>query len=364
MFYRRNAALLLVLCALAGVCAAQAVDQNSGQNLGGTDRGSQLNDVKRPPEHSGTSAVVGESKAKRQDSGVAPRVDVDLSDLLMQHKYDELEQAAQTMRANKTRTAGGIWQLFLFYDSVNGAMEQDLRVLGELQKWVIAKPESVTAHVALAEAYVSLGFAARGGGSADTVSDAGWVALHKQAEIALEEANKASRLGRDPHIYYVLMEVALAEGWDKQRTRQVFEKALADEPDYYHTFRMYAYYLLPKWYGDGPEAEELGEELYQRVGGKEGLFLYFEIATLVNCPCGGDQSLQKMSWERVKEGYAALQELYGANNVDNNRFLYMAYAQHDKSAANSVAQKITGWENTVWRRQESFEVARAWALMP
>lgn len=364
MFWPRNAVLLLLLCALAGGCAAQDVEQNEGRSLGDVVHETSGKNIAHPSEQSDSKTAVDASTAKQENSGRTPAGDVDLVGLLMQHKYDELEQAAQRMRTNKTRTVGGIWQLFLFYDSVNGAIEQNLKVLGELQKWVQARPESVTAHVALAEAYVSLGFAARGGGSADTVSDAGWAALHAQAAIALEQANEAARLGRDPDIYYVLMEVALAEGWDQQRTRQVFEKAFAEDPGYYHTFRMYAYYLLPKWYGDGPEAEKLGEELYRRVGGKEGLFLYFEIATLVNCACGGDQPLEKMSWERVKQGYAALQELYGANNVDNNRFLYMAYAQHDKAAANSVTQKIAGWENTVWHNQESFEAARAWALTP
>jgi hypothetical protein len=115
------------------------------------------------------------------------------------------------------------------------------------------------------------------------------------------------------------MVIALAQGWDRQRTRQLFEQALAHEPGYYHAFREYATYLLPKWYGEVGEAEEVAQELYRRVGGKEGPFLYFEVAPVIGCDCAGaDARLQKMSWEKVKEGFAALEELYGANSRDKN----------------------------------------------
>ena len=40
-----------------------------------------------------------------------------------------------------------------------------------------------------------------------------------------------------------------------------------------------------------------------------------------------------MSWEKIKQGYAAIDRLYGQSNLKANRFAYMAYLLGDKAAA-------------------------------
>jgi len=75
-----------------------------------------------------------------------------------------------------------------------------------------------------------------------------------------------------PHWYVVLQSVARTQGWEKAHVRALFEKAVSFEPDYYHYYREYALYLLPKWYGEEGEAEAFAEEVSTRVGGKQGGF--------------------------------------------------------------------------------------------
>ena len=58
-----------------------------------------------------------------------------------------------------------------------------------------------------------------------------------------------------PHWYFVMLEIARDQGWDKQLTRSLFERAIALEPAYYHSYREYANDLLPKWNGERGEAE-------------------------------------------------------------------------------------------------------------
>lgn len=355
--------IIVAFCMLA-VFATPLLAQDEQPSLGDVARQNQRNKANQPPARPEVKTLVDESNAEHEDSGGEPQASVDVKGLLFQHHYDELEKAAGRARINKTRTKGGLWQLYLFYNAVDEASRADAQVVTELKKWVAAHPESLTARVALAQAYIALGFHARGSGYANAVTQSQWAGLANGAELALDTIREASRIGTDPHMYFVLMEIAVAEGWDKQQTRSLFERALSEEPDYYHTFREYANYLLPKWYGDEFEAESLGEELYQRVGGRQGLFLYFEIATVIGCDCSeADAQVSQMSWDRIKQGYAALQELYGANNRDNNRFLRMAVAHKDKAAAQPVAAKIgDDWEDDIWRSRASFETARAWAL--
>lgn len=249
-----------------------------------------------------------------------PPTSLDVGQLLAAQRYDDLDHAIDVARSQKTRGPGGVWQLYLIYEAIHEAAKENPEVLVQVQKWAAVRPESTAARIALAEAYVAVGFKSRGTGNADSVTGAGWKDLADNADRAVATLKQLTGAGGDPHVFYVLMEIALAQGWDKAATRQIYERALAADPAYYHTFREYALYLLPKWYGNSTSAEDMAEDLYRRVGGKEGLFLYFEVGTVIGCDCGPAPLLKHMSWERVKAGYEALQELYGATNRDHNRF--------------------------------------------
>jgi hypothetical protein len=92
--------------------------------------------------------------------------------------------------------------------------------------------------------------------------------------------------------------------------------------------------------------------------------LYFEVATVISCDCDPAPHLERMSWERVKAGYAALQELYGATNRDHNRFALLAFAHADKPAARAAFKSISAFDPDIWNSQLGFETAKGWALEP
>ena len=296
--------------------------------------------------------------------GNVPPTSLDVGQLLAAQRYDDLDHAIDAARSQKTRGPGGVWQLYLIDEAIHKAAKENSEVLEQVQKWAAARPESTAARIALAEAYVAVGFKSRGTGDADSVTDAGWKDLADNGDRAVATLKQLTGAGGDPHVSSVLMEIALAQGWDNATTRQIYEHALAAEPAYYHTFRQYALYLLPKWYGEGTSAEDMAEDLYGRVGGKEGLFLYFEVGTVIGCDCGPAPLLEPMSWERVKAGYKALQELYGATNRDHNRFALLAFAHGDKPAARAAFKSITAFDRDVWNTQLGFEKAKGWAQQP
>lgn len=338
--------------------------QDAQPSLGDLARAARHEKANQPASRPEVKALVDQFNAEHaeSDGGVQPSINV--KQLLAEQRFDDLDNAAEAARSHKTREPGGVWQLFLIYEAINDAARADSEVIEQLQKWAEARPQSITARIALADAYVTLGFKARGKGFADAVTDAAWQGLADNSDRAVATLKQLSNGGRDPHVYYVLMQLALARGWDNQTTRQIFEQALAAEPGYYHTFRQYANYLAPKWYGEGEDAEQLAEELSRRVGGKEGLFLYFEVATVVGCDCDNAPKLEHMSWPKVKNGYAALEELYGTTNRDNNRFALLAVAHGDKPAAQAVFHKIAAFDHDVWSSQSTFETVKAWALQP
>jgi Domain of unknown function (DUF4034) len=290
---------------------------------------------------------------------------------LVERNFIQLEKAAKEARSGKGRFAGGVWKLFVIYEALSTpivgerANDSDWNVhLTALREWASAQPESVTARVALAETYVNFADKARGSGYANTVSDDGWKLYKERVEIAASILAEASRLKEKcPYWYEAMQHVALTQGWEKSQARQLFEQAVAFEPGYYHYYREYGNFLLPKWYGAPGETEAFAKEVSIRVGGQEGKFLYFEIASLLACQCDSSEAaLAEMSWPQIKEGYTALEQLYGLSNLKMNRFAYMAFVAGDKRAAQAAFAMIgNDWDHQIWRSSAKYESTRAWA---
>jgi hypothetical protein len=295
-----------------------------------------------------------------------------MAELLSHHDFDGVEHAADIARSNKSRFPGGPWKLYVFYDTISKpvggrqAGDADWNAhLALLQQWVSRKPQSGTAHIALAQAYLHYGSKARGNGSAGTVTDEGGQSYGGRSQMAFSNLKEAATLpGRCPYWYEAMMQVAIAQGWSKSRTKELVDESISYEPDFYHVYREYANYLQPKWYGKEGEAEAFGNAISQRIGGDEGSFVYFEIATVLNCtPCGNSENIDNLSWPKIKEGYVALERLYGTSPLKRNRFAFLTVKFRDKAAAREVFLQIgDNWDQDVWANRETFEAAKVWAI--
>jgi hypothetical protein len=286
--------------------------------------------------------------------------------------FDELEKTANEARIGKSRFVGGVWKLFAFYLAVGRIPDGEPSTeaawtarLTTLKIWESAHPESVTARVALAEMYVNYAWDGRGSGSADTVTQSQWKLLRERAELARSTLIVAARLKEKcPYWYEAMQHVAQAQGWKKSEARELMQQAVLFEPDYYHFYREFAYFLEPRWYGQPGEAEAFADEISNRVSGQQGNFLYFEIASLLTCQCNPDPAhMANLSWPKIQRGYAALDQLYGVSNLKRNRFAYMAYLGADRPVAGVVLTQIgDNWDKEIWGGKERFESIRAWAV--
>ncbi len=291
-----------------------------------------------------------------------------------QSDFAQLEKEAREVRASRSRLKGGLWKLFAFYDALDtpspnpGSSNSDWEghILA-VKKWVAAYPNSATARITLAESYVNRGWAARGSGYSNTVSDSGWNLLREQTELAKSTLLDAARLEEKCPFWYESMQViARDEGWPKQDMRTLFDEAVAFEPTYYHFYREYANTLLPKWYGEEGEIQAFAEDVSTRLGEPDGSIIYFEIASMLACQCDKEMdSLAKMSWPKVKKGYSDLQRLYGTSNLKMNRFAYMSVLSGDKISARETFLMLgDSWSEHVWPSAEHFETAKRWASTP
>jgi hypothetical protein len=287
--------------------------------------------------------------------------------LLDQEKFKELDEFGSAARSSKARFAGGGWLLYTFYIGVahprDNTDEGWQALIARLQRWKAASPQSISASVALASAYVSWAWKARGTGVAETVSADAWPLFEErihQAKAILIEAWELPE--KCPEWFDVMQMVARAEGWDKNRANELLAKAIALEPEYYYNYEEHAQFLLPQWYGEEGEAARFAADISDKIGGKQGDIIYFRIAAALDCKCTKDTYLSHSSWPRIRRGYDTMEQLYGTHPLKLNQIAYMAVKAGDGDYANNIFTRIgDNWEQSIWQDRQYFEASRAWA---
>lgn len=278
--------------------------------------------------------------------------------------WSELDALADQLRSQRSRFAGGGWQLRYFYGTIccTGSLtatDADWQAqFARLQEWIKQEPASAVPRVALADAYLRFAWKARGNGYANTVTQEGWSLFRQrvqQARTTLEDAAKIS--AGDPEWYRAMQTVALAEAWPRSQVDALVNAALDSEPGYFYFARAQANFLLPKWYGKPGDTEQFSEKVADRIGGQEGDAVYFLIAAVINC-CRVAQA-PGLSWARVRQGYFALQQLYGTNNYQRNAMAYLALQAGDTQTAQQMFRQIgNDWDQAVWRSKARFDASR------
>ena len=289
-----------------------------------------------------------------------------VGELLNQERFDKLEEIAAEARSNKSRFSGGVWKLYCFYQGLSMPHTQPhnwAEHLNKLQRWKLQQPDSITARVALAAAYESFGYEARGEGLSDSVTEDGWKLFAERVAAAKTILEEASTLkAKCPHWYYVMLTIMRDEGADRAEEASTFKKAMAFEPLYYYNYRMHAIFLLPKWFGEDGETERFADDTSRQLGGKDGSIIYFEIASEMVHQCNCDIELEHMSWMKIQQGHAAMEEKYGVSLVKLNQFARMAVSMSDAAVARKTFEQIgNNWDGDTWRAKVYFDHAREWA---
>lgn len=189
-------------------------------------------------------------------ASVYDQVSADSSQALKNQEFAKLEASANAARQGKERLVGGYWKLRAIYRAFespnfkqNAADLEWQAHIARLESWKKEMPNSITARVALASAWLSYGVQARGEGYANTVSDANRKLFESRTQLAYEELNAARSLEpKCPEWYSVMLNVGQMQGWTRAKYDEVFEAGFALEPTYYPMAISKELYLLPQWY--------------------------------------------------------------------------------------------------------------------
>jgi len=374
--FRRLGLVLFLLFFVAGVLVASAQDAEQEKSLGEVARESRANKptvaIRRMP-----AAPVPQVNTPNPalPSVVEKSSEVDnyiqvVSAPTSREDFAALDKMADEARSSKSRFPGGGWKLFTFYVAMQKMpakpTEEDWQKrIDFFQRWVEARPKSITARVALAAGYEDYAWVARGHGYADTVTDEGWRLFGERIGKAGTVLIEAAKLdAKCPQWYVEFQQVGRAGGLDKEQLRQIFEKGVAFAPDYYYLYQQEAISLLPKWGGAPGDVAAFLDESYRRVGGDKGAMLYFQIASNM-CGVCGDFNPKELSWPILQTGFVTLEKTYGLSPVWINKFAKMAVLYLDKPVAEQAFARIgDNWEQGVWGSWTDFNAHRTWAMSP
>lgn len=286
---------------------------------------------------------------------------------LEQENFLVLDSVAAAERLGRTRFPGGGWKLYTFYSAVETpkvkppATEAEWAdTLDRLKRWSAQRPESVTAHIALGYAYLNYAWQARGHGDAASVTPEGGRLMHERLKLATTELQRAE--GKCPEWYYVMLQVGRLDGWEGEDLTAFLQRAITYEPEFYYSYLEVARGLMPKWRGKEGDVEKFIEDSANKVGGKPGDILYWQITQSIIGDRDFGNTVQHLSWSRAMVGYQALVAQYGATSTGQNQLAQMAARFGDYMVTDETMTQIGDhWDPGTWGTKEYFDKVKTWA---
>jgi len=299
---------------------------------------------------------------------------------LLARRYDELDARARELRTSKARFGNGLWKLPYFYmafDSLgsseswypvafDGQNPDWNEVFSRLKEWREAKPWSVTARIALAEAWIAYAWEARGTSYAHKVNEQQWALFRErlsESAAALEGAKGLEE--KCPEWWSAAMRLALGQGWDKARYRALLEEAVAFEPEYNSFYTSQAYYLLPRWYGEPGEWQREAARWLERFGSPRGEEIYAMIVWNFRDAGMADELIEEkeIDWALTKRSFLVLRQKYPDSFEIESLFAVLSRHARDRAQARPLMESIGNrMDRGVWRSERQFRSARKWAL--
>lgn len=291
--------------------------------------------------------------------------------MLLDCEFDKLDSIIAAAIKEETRNDEGAWHLTLFYHCLgcrfaHRSAENRQRFISAAEKWMTHSPRSQTPAAVLANVYVDIGWTARGGGLAHTVTEEGWKVFRENLGkgLVLLEKEEAREV-KDPEFYRTMLTIARGLSRDNDWTKNVFEKGLSLKKNYHRLHRAMAEYLLPKWHGSSLEVTQFASSTIQSEPEDQSHILY---AYIVGGIWRGESAQGFMShgfdYKSIKRGFEQLLTMYPESALNANRLCVFACMYKDKETAAKLfpqVEKKILWD--IWKDDQAYyNGVKQWAF--
>lgn len=294
----------------------------------------------------------------------------EVRELFENKAYAELDALEERLRLNKEQFPEGLWKLYFFSEAFTPSDTTDESAWQEtfrkLKEWEAKNPASVAAPVAHAKTLVYYAWQARGNGSADTVTQERWTLYRErlqQARSILNQALKAHVVSPDWH--YVMLKVALGQGWSREDYMGAFDEAVALEPAYYSNYAATCVYLLPRWHGTEGAWEAFILEQMNKLGTPEGQVAYARLTWTMVGFYKNVFKQSKVKWEYVKMGFEEMLRQFPDSEWNLQNYCKFAVMAGDKQTAQNLFNRLGNpMVIDVWGNMGYFNQCKKWASEP
>ncbi|MFL6657786.1 MAG: hypothetical protein ACJ8GW_06935 [Massilia sp.] len=241
--------------------------------------------------------------------------------------------------------------------SLDEAPWKELRA--RLEQWRSHTRDRSAPALALAILDVSEGWKARGGGFAGTVSEEGnarFQARVARGRAALEKLRAVAKI--DPSWYDAMLDVGLAQGWDKEHYALLLDQAIGAYPYYFPLYFTATRYYTEKWHGSPGDMDALIEKAVAATRARQGQTMYARLHWLLD-----DQSSfpKNVDWPRMKTGFDDMLKDF-PDNWNRNNYAHFACYANDAVAFKSQADYVkTNYIPAVWGNRRSFDICQQFA---
>lgn len=293
---------------------------------------------------------------------------------LESRNFDVLENMSQRLQKEKLRTTSGLWKLTLFHAGIRGAIADrvkageaaSIELEARFAAWAAKYPKSAVPITAISSIHIERAWNIRGNGYAATVKPEAWAPFAQsieRARITLEQGKTIASV--DPHWYEMMLEVATAQGWERERFDNLLNEALAKEPLFYQTYFSALEYLLPKWHGDLREIEVFALNATKRTSKTEGQGMYARIYWYASQTQFGNSLFTDSvaRWPKMKAGFDDVIARYPDSWNINNYAKFACLAQDKITAAKLLKRTGASDDPSAWPKG-MFKACADWAFAP
>ena len=285
--------------------------------------------------------------------------------------FEKLDAFIKKLRDSKEQFAGGAWKFYSAYCAVS--LREDAsdaewtNYFATLNQWTNARPQSITARVTLANAYVSYAWKARGSDWASKVTDEGWRLFAERLTKAWKVLAEARTLKEQcPYMWSVLFQTELGIQADRKTFDADFNQAVTVWPNYMPFYHRRAWYLLPRWNGEeGEWVADLAKSA-DKTGGEEGDILYARVIWCMHQSRMFSNVFKEnqISWPRVNKGFEAIEKRFPTSLQAKSEHAYLAALAEDAATTKKYFALIRGQVDlAIWGSRQKFLQCTDWSLV-
>jgi hypothetical protein len=269
--------------------------------------------------------------------------------LLLKKDFNGLDALAAAVKAKGYDIRQYDTELDAYYEAFQVSDGDDEQVwqdrLQLLQDWNTANPQSLSAHIALANWYHDHGWRARGSGYADTVTAIGAATLDASEKDAADVLTSvpASTTIDDPHYYATWISLCIGQGRPKDEMFGYLNKSIALAKDYGTSYLDAAIYLLERWYGAHGEREQWMKTWADSFPPEKGDVFYAFLLSGDARYLSNDVYKLDVDYDRAKNG---IQKRLAEGDpewvYDENVLLHLAVTRGDKRLTKKMLFDLEG----------------------